>query len=384
MPRPRILSRYVAREVLQYTALGLATLTLLFLGEKLLRFAGELFTGGFSPGEVGVLLRGAAIAVLVYSAPAAFLFGVLLASGRLAADLEITAMRSCGLGLRALLVPVAVLGLLLSGALAYLSLEVQHRTNRAMHDVARAVAARGGQVAPGRFTRFGDGVLYVERQLPDAGLAGILIADRSRPERPLLIFAERGRLLWEKNRDRPHFRLLDGEIHVERAGRGDPAYERISFALFDYSFPFDVASATGDGPIRPSEMSMAELRAVLARAGAGDRLDGLRERNPYRYRWEIHRRFALPAAPVVFALLGVPLGLRRVHGARSRGVLLCALLGLAYYVVLAFGQTLALASVVPAAVAVWAPNAVFALVAVVTIHRARVPADPRVIGSGAS
>jgi lipopolysaccharide export LptBFGC system permease protein LptF len=52
-------------------------------------------------------------------------------------------------------------------------------------------------------------------------------------------------------------------------------------------------------------------------------------------------------------------------------VLVCALLGLVYYVILSFSQLLALASLLPAAVAVWTPNAAFGLAAAVLIGRAR-------------
>jgi lipopolysaccharide export LptBFGC system permease protein LptF len=56
-------------------------------------------------------------------------------------------------------------------------------------------------------------------------------------------------------------------------------------------------------------------------------------------------------------------------------VLVCALLALVYYVILSFSQFLALASLLPAAVAMWIPNAAFGLVAAVLIWRARVPGD---------
>ena len=142
MLRPRILSRYVVREVLLYAALGGAAITLVFVSEKLLRFGDDLVAGGFTPGEILTLLRCSAISVLVYSAPAAFLFGVLLASGRLAADSEITAMRSCGLGLRDILRPVTALGLALSCVLVTLALDVQHRSRRELHSLTGSVAAR--------------------------------------------------------------------------------------------------------------------------------------------------------------------------------------------------------------------------------------------------
>jgi lipopolysaccharide export system permease protein len=375
MPWPRILSRYVVREVLLYAALGGVAITLVFVSEKLLRFGDDLVAGGFTPGEILTLLRCSAISVLVYSAPAAFLFGVLLASGRLAADREITAMRSCGLGLRDILRPVTALGLALSCVLVILALDVQHRSRRELHRLTGSVAARRAMLEPGRFEQVGERVLYVDRRLSDDRLEGVVIADRSHAERPVMIFAERGRLVWDDDRSELHLRLHDGEIHFERDAerdtRDEAAYERISFARFDTSFPVAASSGLPFGRLRPSEMTMAELRAVAARARSGETLEDLREPNPIGYGLEIHRRFALPAAPVLFALVGVPLGLRRVRGARSRGVLVCALLGLVYYVILSFSQLLALASLLPAAVAVWTPNAAFGLVAAVLIGRAR-------------
>lgn len=375
MPRPRILSLYIVREVLLYAALGGVAITLVFVSEKLLRFGDDLVAGGFAPGEILTLLGCSAIAVLVYSAPAAFLFGVLLATGRLAADSEITAMRSCGLGLRDLLRPVTALGLALSCVLVTLALDVQHRSRRELHRLTGSVAARRALVEPGRFSQVGERMLYVDGRLPDDRLEGVVIADRSNAERPLMIFAERGRLLWDADRSELHLRLHDGEIHFERDTRHEATYERISFARFDTSFPVAASPGLSFGRLRPSEMTMAELRAVAARARSGETLKDLREPNPVGYGLEIHRRFALPAAPVLFALVGVPLGLRRVRGARSRGVLVCALLGLVYYVILSFSQYLALASLLPAAVAVWTPNAAFGLTAAVLICRARVPDD---------
>jgi lipopolysaccharide export system permease protein len=375
MLRPRVLSLYVVREVLLYAALGGAAITLVFVSEKLLRFGDDLVAGGFTPGEILTLLRCSAIAVLVYSAPAAFLFGVLLASGRLAADSEITAMRSCGLGLRDILRPVTALGLALSCVLVTLALDVQHRSRRELHRLTASVAVRRALVEPGRFKRVGERVLYVDGRLPDDRLEGVVIADRSDAERPLMIFAERGRLLWDDDHNELHLRLHNGEIHFERDTRHEAAYERISFARFDTAFPVAASPGLSFGRLRPSEMTMTELRAVAARARSGETLEDLREPNPVGYGLEIHRRFALPAAPVLFALVGVPLGLRRVRGARSRGVLVCALLGLVYYVILSFSQFLALASLLPAAVAVWTPNAAFGLTAAVLISRARVPGD---------
>jgi lipopolysaccharide export system permease protein len=78
-------------------------------------------------------------------------------------------------------------------------------------------------------------------------------------------------------------------------------------------------------------------------------------------------------APMLFALIGVPLAMRRQRGGRSWGVLLCAGLVGSYYGVLTFSQSLALEGVIPAGIALWIPNALCAAAAVGLLARARRP-----------
>ena len=119
-------------------------------------------------------------------------------------------------------------------------------------------------------------------------------------------------------------------------------------------------------------MTIVELRATLARLEAGEGIPHA-SRVPIEYRLQIQRRFALPVAPLLFALVGVPLAARRTRSGRSRGVLLCAGLVGAYYGVLTFSQYLALAGTLPAGIALWIPNVLCAVVAVLLLERARRP-----------
>ncbi|MDX1648267.1 MAG: LptF/LptG family permease, partial [Myxococcota bacterium] len=95
----------------------------------------------------------------------------------------------------------------------------------------------------------------------------------------------------------------------------------------------------------------------------------VKERN--RYEIQIHRRLALPLAPVLFALVGLPLGLQRSRGARSYGALLCAGLVFGYYTLLSMGVYLAEQNQLPAWFALWMPNVTFAVIAAILLSRAR-------------
>jgi lipopolysaccharide export system permease protein len=89
------------------------------------------------------------------------------------------------------------------------------------------------------------------------------------------------------------------------------------------------------------------------------------------YQLELQRRMALPIATILFALIGVPLGLRKARGARSWGALLCIAVVFSYYAMLSVFQFLGNSEVLSPVMALWLPNAMFAVVALLLLLRAR-------------
>jgi lipopolysaccharide export system permease protein len=114
----------------------------------------------------------------------------------------------------------------------------------------------------------------------------------------------------------------------------------------------------------PIETRSRELR------NERDRARTARVRNAV-YRVEVHKKYAIPAACVVFVLVGVPLALRFPGG----GVGLVAgasmvIFGL-YYVGLIAGESLANRLLVPPFWAMWTPNVLMAVVGIVALWRVR-------------
>jgi len=81
------------------------------------------------------------------------------------------------------------------------------------------------------------------------------------------------------------------------------------------------------------------------------------ERRMNAFRVEIHKKFAIPVACVVFVLVGAPLGIRARRGGFSIGFLSVAFF-LFYYVCLIGGEQLADRSILPPGLAMWMANAV--------------------------
>ena len=158
---PRTASAYLARQVLGWGAIGLAAITILFLSQNLVRMLDKLLLFGVHAAGVATIVKCIAVTMLAHTVPIAFLFGVLVAVGRMAADGEILALRACGFGLREILLPILVLAVAISAATAWLLLDVENRARRELRSAVIEMTTQGGMITPGEFKRVGDRIVYV-------------------------------------------------------------------------------------------------------------------------------------------------------------------------------------------------------------------------------
>src|SRR5262249_57300008 len=95
---------------------------------------------------------------------------------------------------------------------------------------------------------------------------------------------------------------------------------------------------------------------------------------------ERHKRWALPIATLVFALMAFPLAVRTHRGGRTVALVASLVILMTYYLVMTSLEGAALGLRIPAWLAIWTPNALFAAVGlaflVVTTLEWRWPAMP--------
>jgi lipopolysaccharide export system permease protein len=359
----RTLSRSIAAELLAFAGIGFFGFVAILLVQNVAQRLEELVAVGMTFHDTSAVLYCLLGMVAPYAVPVGFLFGTLAVIGRLSGDAEVTAMRSCGLGLGALFRPVLAIAVAIAAVTAFGMIRVEPAARRELRAVLMDVASRGAILEPGRFRSIGSRVIYVQSRDRENRLKRIVVADRANPKRPFLIFAETGRFSFDADNLRIRLELEKGDLHMES---DDPAvHRRIAFERFDYSIDATTLFAEAR-TARPSEMEFEQL---------ADRIDGHVDPtqpswDPAQYQAHYHRRLAIPFAPFVFAALGVPLGLRRSRAARSWGVLACVVLVAAYYFLLGFGQYLGETGAVPAVLALWLPNGVFGAAALPLLRRA--------------
>ena len=264
MRAPRRLWRYIAWEVIQYTLLGLIAITTVLVTNNLMRQIGDLAAVGFSYRDVFTVLRMLSTMLAVYAVPISLLFGVLLGVGRLAGDVEITAMRTCGVSVAGIAAPVVAIAAVVSGLLWPLYVDVEPRARREMAVTFAKILLRGAAVEPGSFSQMAGRLLYVDERDTAGRLVGVVISDSSDPKRPFMIFAESGQLELDETNAALTLRLSNGNIHVDDPESDDDRYQRIGFASFDYEIDMsEWIEPRAD--LRAREMTMQGLRATSAR-----------------------------------------------------------------------------------------------------------------------
>ena len=92
------------------------------------------------------------------------------------------------------------------------------------------------------------------------------------------------------------------------------------------------------------------------------------DRRIHSFEVEIHKKYAIPVACIVFVLIGAPIGIRARRGGFSIGFLSVAFF-LFYYVCLIGGEQLADRAILPPAVAMWMANVVLGTVGLILTWR---------------
>jgi len=367
----RILSRYLVREVLVYASLGALALGSIFVAQNMFKRLETFLGTGFHAGDFFVVLGSVLVLMAGYLIPVGFLFGILVAVGRMAADSEVKAMRACGLGLTGILAPILLLAVPVSLLTGVMVTRFEPEARRDLRALWRTVLSRGAFLTPGRFISVGERVVFVEHVGEENALSGVVISDHSNPERPFMVVAQGGRFYVDEASSLVHLELADGDIHFEPRSERDAEHRHIGFQRFDYPIEAGLLLREDVGRLKPRDMRMGELREIIARARAGDPLEELRYQDVDRYVGQVHRRLSLAATPLCFALVATPLALRRARGGRSWGALVCVGLVFGYYALMSFGEYLLESGSTPPQVAAWMPNAAFLLLAVPLLWRSQ-------------
>jgi lipopolysaccharide export system permease protein len=284
---------------------------------------------------------------------------VLLVCGRLAGDLEVAALKASGVSPLRLFRPFLAVGIVVTLLISWLTLVVGPWSSGAFQRQlfrifqSRATTGIKERTFSATFSQF---VIYVDEVSPSqVRLKGLLVSDERNAEQSRIIVAREGRLLSDEATRRITLRFLDGSISESDVG-DRRRFRQTYFSLYDMTLPVDSPLAAVAREEKPEKQ--LPLRALLAEAESMRRAGQIY--TPYYV--ELHKRFALPVAALVFTVMAFPLGIRSHRGGRAVALGLSFGIVVAYYILYSTMEGLALRGRMPAGIAVWVPNAILAVV----------------------
>ena len=378
----RILTRYILKEVSSHALLGMALFTFIIFMRDLGRLL-ELIVRNSAPlPSVAEIFLFTLPTTFIITLPMGVLVGILVGLSRLAADSEVTAMRASGIGAGTFVRTIAIFAI---GAWAlgmFNSIYVAPQSAKALdHLQDRLKSSQASfEIQPRVFyEEFKNIVLYVQDVVPSGGRSlwrGIFLADISDPASPKITLSQRGALLSDAP-DKLRFHLEDG-TQQEMIPQAKNQYSITTFETTE--IPIQLPSSSDRAPrdlLPTAELGLRELlkNAALERRTAEQLRStdpataGSRELASRYYQIEFQRRFALPAACLVLAMVGIPLGLSARKGGKSTGFVLTILLVVVYYFFSLTGVSMARQGKVTPWEGVWAGNIFFFLCGLILLSR---------------
>lgn len=356
MPRTKIIDAYVAREVLGPFSLGVLLLTFALVTARLLKLTEMVVNHGVTLGAVMSLIGFIMPAFLELTFPMAVLLGVLMGFGRMSGDRELIAARACGISLYRLAVPVIGVAFAVYALSSWLAFSVRPWANRHLEErifaLTRTTSSAG--LKEKVFNREFPGiVMYVDTLSPvDGTLRGVMISDARNPAQPNTIIARRGIMIPDEPSKSITLRLFDGSLFGVEADRNTSHITR--FRTYDLNVHPEEGLELGRRG--PDEMSYAELRRTIAGARSAGQPD-------YEAETELASKYTVPFTTLLFALMGVPLGLKPARGGQSERFGVAIALFFSYYSLMRAGEALAERAQVNAFVAMSIPDLLFAALA---------------------
>jgi LPS export ABC transporter permease LptF/LPS export ABC transporter permease LptG len=357
----RLLDKYIGREVASHSILGLAVFTFVFFVPQLVRLMDLVVRHSGGLGTVTLLFLCSLAPVLAFTIPMAVLVGVLIGLGRLSADSEIVAIHASGISMRRLLLPIGVVAAgcgLLTLVLTFWIIPLSWRTLGKLEQkvlssqVPFAVQPR---VFDERFPHF---VLYVQDvEAAATRWRGVFLASSAQASATSNItLAQDAQVVAGPERDQIELHLGSGSTHDYDPHEPDH-YSVTTFGKSD--IPIDISTSTSGTKTTTFTDAEKSVSGLLADKGPSWR----------DARVEFHRRIAFPAACLIFALLGVPVGVRPRRGGRAAGLVLTLVLIGGYYFLFVTGAHMAQQGSTAPWAGIWAANIVAAVVGFIFLRR---------------
>ena len=363
----KLLDRYVTRQLLLTSLFAVTVLSVVLVLGNVFKRLLDLLVNHNVPIELILTFVAYILPFsLTFTIPWGFLTAVLLVFGKMSAENELIALRTNGVSISRICVPVWIIALLFSGICLWINVDVAPRAQGRMKDAVYNIATSNPLAMFGSdkvIEEFPGRKIYVEKNR-GPHLENILVYEVIDHEPARVVHAHRGEL--ETDRENNQLLLHLFGARFEQRDEKDPNnfMKIVRATAQETTFPISLQELYEKNKKRKGlgEMTVSELliRHGEKRANAASREDRRKQASAQSSaRTEVSKRFSFALASFAFALIGVPLAITAHRRETSIGFLLSLVTAFVYFFIIILVDTVRGNPMARPEYLIWTPNLLF-------------------------
>jgi LPS export ABC transporter permease LptF/LPS export ABC transporter permease LptG len=351
---PLILDKLILRDFAMYLAMILLSFLLLTLVFTFFELLGDILRNRIPMLMVGEYLLNVSPSMIYIMTPLSVLLAVLTTLGLLQKTNEITAMKATGTSIYRIIVPIFVIAAAISTSLYFFDQLYIPAANQRQETLRNEIKGKPAQtyLRPDRKWIFGEHntIYYYQFFDPDQDTFANITAFQFDPATfELTQRVHAARAVWSSQLNKWVFEQGWARTFQGSAIQSYHAFDADTFPLF-----IEPPSYFKKEVRQSSEMNSHELRAYIADL----QQSGF---DVVRLNVQLQKKFAYPLITLVMAILAVPFSLSAGRKGALTGIAVALSVAIIYFVAAGLFEAMGNASQLPAAMAAWAPDLIFAL-----------------------
>jgi lipopolysaccharide export system permease protein len=303
---------------------------------------------------------------LTFTIPWGFLTAVLLVFGKMSAENELIALRSTGVSITRICLPIFLLALVCSGICLWINVDVAPRAQQRMKDALYNIATSNPLSMFGDdkvITEFPGKKIYVERN-EGAQLYNLLVYELNDDNDPMrIVYAKRGELEADPQQNQLLLHIYDARYEARDEKEPENLSKIRQATMQKSTLPISLEElyeknkkkqGTGGMTVqelmqrlRDQKLATSDLKPKEAAAQRSSALT------------EVNKRFSFAFATLAFALIGVPLAITAHRKETSIGFLFSLIVAFAYFLFIIIADTVRSNPAAYPQLLVWLPNVLF-------------------------
>ncbi len=358
----KLIDRYITRQILVTALFAIAVLTVVLVLGNVFKKLLDQFINGNAPPSILISIIGYVLPFsLTFTIPWGFLTAVLLVFGRMSAENEITALRSSGVSIPRLCVPVAILALIFAGICTYINLEVAPRSQANMKNALFDLATNNPLAVFGNdkvIDVFPGQKIYVEKS-EGKNISNMLVYAYDEDSNLSTVTVAGSGTLEVKEMDVKGGNPGEKQMQLVLTYK-DLRYEQINRNAADPEDRRSIKSGivAAEGQVVVSLRQLYEKKKKTGGVGMLS-VEQLLESSKPEGIVELNKRFSTALATIALALLAVPLGITAQRKETSVGFAISLAIAMTYFLLLVAADMARNRANLRPELLVWLPNVVF-------------------------